>query len=81
MVSPLPEAGEDIIFVTEPTVTLVGRTRIDAAVTVDDTFLEVDDDGQFEITLELEEGFRIVEVVASVSDAEDSIVLTIAYDQ
>ena len=80
IVSPLPEPGEDIIFVPEPTVTLVGRTRIDAAITVDDTFVDLDDDGQFEITLELQEGFRVIEVVASTSEEELSLVLTIAYE-
>jgi hypothetical protein len=80
IVSPQPEPDEEIIFVTEPTVTLVGRTRIDAAVTVDDTFMDLDDDGQFEITLELEESFRVIEVVASTSEEELSLVLTIAYE-
>ena len=80
--SPLPEEeGDDVIVVSENTVDLAGRTRVDAAVSVNDTFLEVDEEGRFEITLELEEGPNVVEVVASIGTGEEeAILLIISYE-
>ena len=51
-------------------ITVTGRTRIDAAVTVNDDFVELDVDGTFEIIVPLIEGINIIEVVASVSTGE-----------
>ena len=60
---------------------LTGRTRIDAAVAVDDDFVEVDEDGLFTIELNLEEGPNIIEVLASVvGEDELSFVLIISYE-
>ena len=44
--SPEAELDEDIIFVSTSSVTIVGRTRVDAAVTIDDAFFEVDEEGK-----------------------------------
>lgn len=61
-------------------VTIVGRTRADAAITVGDTFLTPDIDGIFSIDLTLAEGVNVIEVVASIANGEElSEVLTILY--
>jgi hypothetical protein len=77
IVSPLPEEGETIAFVTTQTVTIVGRTRIDAAVTVNDTFLDVDEEGRFETTVTLAEGTNLFEVVVSVGSGEEELFILI----
>ena len=67
-------------FIDVPTMTLTGRTRIDAVITVDDLFVEPDLDGVFTVELTLEEGENIIEVVASISTGEElSTVLTVIY--
>ena len=48
-----PESIESIV--AEASITIVGRTRIDAAVSVNDIFAEVDEDGRFRVPMELEE--------------------------
>ena len=79
--SPVPDADEAIAFVTIQNPILTGRTRIDAAVAVDDAFVEVDEDGLFTIELNLEEGPNIIEVLASVvGEDELSLVLIISYE-
>ena len=78
--SPQPEADEDIIFVSTSTVVVVGRTRVDAAVTIGDAFVEVDEEGRFEGTVDLEVGPNVIEVVASVTGEEGSAVLVVAYE-
>ena len=82
VVSPMPEPEEEISFVSTDTVDVVGRTRVDAAVSVQDTFVEVDEDGRFELTVELLEGPNIIEVVASVGTGEEekSAVLIVSYE-
>ena len=57
--------------------TIVGLTRVDAAVTVDDEFLEVDENGRFEITVQLTEGPNFIEVVASVGAGEEEFAILI----
>ena len=78
----MPESEEEISFVSTDTVDVVGRTRVDAAVSVQDTFVEVDEDGRFELTVELVEGPNIIEVVASVGTGEEekSAVLIVSYE-
>ena len=63
----------------EATFTVVGRTRIDAIVTVNDTIVEPDIDGIFSSTVDLEEGPNIIEIVASVAsgDQEDIVLVVI----
>ena len=81
ILSPLPEADEEEAFLTTSSVEIVGRTRIDAAVTVEDAFLEVDEEGIFRITVQLEEGPNLFEVVASVDTGEEeSTILIISYE-
>lgn len=77
IVSPRPEPGDEIIVVSESSVAVEGRTRIDAAVTVGDAFAEVDEDGKFEVTVELAEGPNIIEVVASVGTGEEEAIVVI----
>ena len=45
-----PEEQE--IIVAEPSIEVVGRTRLDAVVSVNDVFAEVDEDGRFRVTVE-----------------------------
>ena len=78
-----PLAGpddDDIAFVSEPTALISGRTRVDAAVSIDDTFVEVDEDGIFQITVELEEGINYFEIVASVTGEQEAISLYVSYE-
>ena len=71
---------EDPTFAETSTFTVFGRTRVDAAVSVNDTLVDVDQDGILEATVDLEEGPNIIEVVASVSGGEEeSAVLTVFY--
>ncbi len=74
-----PEDGE--AFVSTSTFDVVGRTSVDALVSVNDEFPEVAVDGTFTPTVTLEEGPNIVEVVASTAAGdESSIVLLIIYE-
>jgi len=67
-------------FIDVPIMTLTGRTRIDAVITVNDLFVEPDADGVFTAELTLEEGINEIEVVASISTGEElSAVLTVIY--
>jgi hypothetical protein len=71
-----PADGEAIV--TTSSYDVVGRTSVDALVSVNDTFAEVAVDGTFTVTVELDEGPNIVEVVASTSAGEEAnIVLVI----
>ena len=78
--SPEAELDEDIVFVSTSSVTIVGRTRVDAAVTIDDAFVEVNEEGRFEGTVDLEIGPNLIEIVASVAGEEGSVVLIVAYE-
>ncbi len=54
---------------------------MDAAVTVDDTFVEVDEDGVFEAPLRLGVSAVVVEIVASIATGEEKgAVLIVAYE-
>ena len=73
-----PESIESIV--AEASLTIVGRTRIDAMVSVNDIFAEVDEDGRFRVPMELEEGPNIIEVVASVGTGEELVeILVVIY--
>ena len=63
-----PDRGEAVV--AEPSLTIVGRTRIDATVSVNDIFADVDEDGRFQVPVQLEEGPNIIEVVTSISTGE-----------
>ena len=73
-----PETLE--VIVAEAALTVIGRTRIDAVVSVNDVFAEVDEEGRFRVPLELEEGPNIIEVVVSIGSGEElSEVLVVIY--
>ncbi len=73
-----PESRETIV--ADQGLTVIGRTRIDAVVSVNDVFAEVDEDGRFWVPIVLEEGPNIIEVVVSVGTGEEqSEVLVVIY--
>jgi len=60
---------------------VIGRTSVDAHVSVGDTFVDVAIDGTFTSTVTLLEGTNEVEVVASTASGdESSIVLVIFFE-
>lgn len=72
--------AEDVVFVEASTFILTARTVIDAAVSINDDLVDIDEDGILELELTLEEGPNLVEVVTSLSSGEEkSAVLTIFY--
>jgi hypothetical protein len=74
-----PADGED--FVSTNTYEIVGRTSVDALVSVNDTFVDVAVDGTFTLTIILDEGPNIVDVVASTAAGDQSsIALIIIFD-
>ena len=76
----LVNPAETEVFVSEPTIEIVGRTRVDAVVTVNDTLLVPEIDGRFSLNVDLEIGTNIVEVVASVASGEQmDLVLVVVY--
>ncbi len=73
-----PESQESVVSTAD--ITVVGRTRADAGVSVNDVFADVDQDGRFTVPLQLEEGPNIIQVVASVESGEEMAkVLTLIY--
>ncbi len=74
-----PADGEAIV--TTDTFDIVGRTSVDALVSVNDEFPDVAIDGTFTSTVTLDEGPNVIEVVASTSAGEESsIVILIIYE-
>ena len=70
----------DTIFVESPTTVISGLTSVDAVVSVNDDLVDVDESGQFEALVELEEGPNIIEIVASVAGGEEEfVILTVFY--
>ena len=79
--SPLPEEGDDVVVVSTATVVIEGRTRVDAAVTINDQFVEVDENGKLQLTVTLQEGINVFEVVASVATGEEqSLILIVSFE-
>lgn len=76
------EAPEEVVpYYSNPTIDVVGRTRLDAAVSVGDAFVEVDEDGRFRATVQLQVGTNIIEVLASTeTDEEKFAILTVIYE-
>ena len=71
--------GEEVIT-EERTIDVVGRTRVDAVVTVNDSLIEPDSDGLFMSNVDLEEGPNIIEVIASVASGEqEELILVVIY--
>ena len=88
--TPTPAPSEFVLQIVEPvsaetitsspTITIQGRTRADAAITVNDGFATPGLDGIFTAEVALETGPNIIEIVASISTGEElSHVLTIVY--
>ena len=69
---------ETEVFTDSGTLTVVGRTRVDAVVTINDTIVEPDIDGEFSLDVRLEEGPNIIEVVASVASGEQLDLVIVA---
>ena len=75
------EPVEAETLTTNPTLLVSGRTRVDAVVTVNDTFVDPDIDGRFSAEIPLDEGPNIIEVVASIATGEElSTVLVVIYE-
>lgn len=70
-----PEEIESIV--AEASITVVGRTRIDAVVSVGDIFAEVDENGRFRVLVALEEGPNVIEIVASVEAGDELVEILI----
>jgi hypothetical protein len=66
----LIEPGEDEVIVGTASFTLIGRTRADAVVSVNDLLVEPDVDDVFRVTFVLDEGPNIIKVVASVANQD-----------
>ena len=76
MVAPV----ETEVLTSEPSLDIIGRTRVDAVVTINDTVVEPGLDGQFSLGIDLEEGPNIIKVVASVASGEQQdVVLVVIY--
>ena len=68
------------VIVDTDAIIVSGRTTIDAVVTVNDAFPELDLDGMFQISVQLVEGVNIIEIVASIATGEQlDRVLTVIY--
>lgn len=69
----------DELFVTQSSYEFTGRTTVDAVLSVNDTVLEVDEEGRFAFAMDLEEGPNVIEVVASNAQGEqfDEVLLVI----
>ncbi len=75
------EPAEAETLTANPTLFVSGRTRVDAVVTVNDTFVDPDIDGIFSAEIPLDEGPNIIEVVASIATGEElSTVLVVIYE-
>jgi hypothetical protein len=67
-------------IVKTPQISIEGRTRIDAMVTINQVLVEPNIDGKFQQTIPLEPGLNIVTVIASVVTGDQkTIVLGIGY--
>ena len=69
---------ETEVFTDSGTLSVVGRTRVDAVVTINDTIVEPDIDGEFSLDVPLEEGPNIIEVVVSVASGEQMDLVLVA---
>ena len=66
------------IFTDVGTLSVVGRTRVDAVVTINDSLVEPDIDGEFSLDVPLDVGPNIIEVVASVASGEQMDLVLVA---
>ena len=76
----LAEPSEVEVFTDTASMTVAGRIRVDAMVTINDTLVEPNIDGEFSVDMALEEGPNIIELVASVAGGEQmNLVLAAIY--
>ena len=76
----LLEPEELEVITEESTIDIVGATRVDAIVTINDTVVEPDGDGIFSLSVDLEEGPNLIEIIASVASGEQKdLVLVVIY--
>nr|MBC8279216.1 hypothetical protein [Chloroflexota bacterium] len=74
----LVEPAETEVFTDSASFSVLGRTRVDAVVTINDTIVEPNIDGEFSLDMTLEEGPNIIEVVASVATGEQKDLVLVA---
>ena len=68
------------VVVNQSSIEIIGRTRVDALVTVSDYVLEPDIEGWFQQEMQLDPGANIIEVIVSVANGEEkSQVLAVIY--
>ena len=73
-----PEAMDTLV--TESSLTVEGRTRIDAFVTINEHVVEPDIEGRFSQVVELEPGLNIIEIISSSAGGQQkSAILGIGY--
>jgi len=73
-----PEQSE--VIVDTDSIIVAGRTTVDAALSVDDNFVDIELDGSFEEVVQLEDGINIIEVVANIATGEQfDQVITVIY--
>lgn len=73
-----PEAIDTVV--TESSLTVEGRTRIDAFVTINEHVVEPDIEGRFSQVVELEPGLNIIEIISSSAGGQQkSAILGIGY--
>ena len=58
-------SSTDDVFVTQNSYEVSGRTTVDALLSINDHVLDVDEQGRFAFSVDLEEGPNVIEVVAS----------------
>ena len=74
----LVEPAEAEVFTNVGSMDVTGRTRVDAMVTINDTIVEPNIDGEFSLSMPLEEGPNIIEVVASIASGEQMDLVLVA---
>ena len=74
----LVQPTETEVFTDSDTLLVSGRTRVDAVVTINDTIVEPNIDGEFSLDVPLEEGPNIIEVVVSVASGEQMDLVLVA---
>ena len=68
------------VVVNQSSIEVIGRTRVDALVTVGDYVVEPDIEGWFQQEMQLDPGVNIIEVIVSVANGkEKSQVLAVIY--
>ena len=68
------------VVVNQSSIEVIGRTRVDALVTVGDYVIEPDIEGWFQQEMQLDPGVNIIEVIVSVANGEEkSQVLAVIY--